>query len=70
MGYIRSRVVQKKNVNAEARQFPLRAGFPEDAATGVRQRRWALTSPIMISKGAPVTMNSELLRAMQCTRQA
>lgn len=25
----------KANVDAEARQFPLRAGFPEDAATGV-----------------------------------
>lgn len=30
-----TRVTGKANVQAEARQFPLRAGFPEDAATGV-----------------------------------
>ncbi len=30
-----TRHTDKPNVNAEARQFPLRAGFPEDAATGV-----------------------------------
>jgi PhzF family phenazine biosynthesis protein len=30
-----TRSTDKKNADAEARQFPLRAGFPEDAATGV-----------------------------------
>ena len=30
-----TRQTNKSNVNAEARQFPLRAGFPEDPATGV-----------------------------------
>jgi len=30
-----TRHTEQRNVNAEARQFPLRAGFPEDAATGV-----------------------------------
>jgi PhzF family phenazine biosynthesis protein len=30
-----TRHTEHKNIDAEARQFPLRAGFPEDAATGV-----------------------------------
>jgi PhzF family phenazine biosynthesis protein len=30
-----TRQTDKANAHAEARQFPLRAGFPEDAATGV-----------------------------------
>jgi PhzF family phenazine biosynthesis protein len=30
-----TRHTDKKNADLEARQFPLRAGFPEDAATGV-----------------------------------
>jgi trans-2,3-dihydro-3-hydroxyanthranilate isomerase len=30
-----ARHTDKENADAEARQFPLRAGFPEDAATGV-----------------------------------
>jgi PhzF family phenazine biosynthesis protein len=30
-----TRQTNKTNMDAEARQFPLRAGFPEDAATGV-----------------------------------
>jgi trans-2,3-dihydro-3-hydroxyanthranilate isomerase len=30
-----TRRTDKRNVQAEARQFPVRAGFPEDAATGV-----------------------------------
>lgn len=30
-----TRSTDKRNANVEARQFPLRAGFPEDAATGV-----------------------------------
>lgn len=30
-----TRLTDKPGANAEARQFPLRAGFPEDAATGV-----------------------------------
>jgi PhzF family phenazine biosynthesis protein len=30
-----TRRTNKRNAEAEARQFPLRAGFPEDAATGV-----------------------------------
>lgn len=30
-----TRHTNKRNAQAEARQFPLRAGFPEDAATGV-----------------------------------
>lgn len=30
-----TRKTDKQNADAEARQFPLRAGFPEDAATGV-----------------------------------
>jgi PhzF family phenazine biosynthesis protein len=33
--YSFTRHPDKKNAQAEARQFPLRAGFPEDAATGV-----------------------------------